>query len=65
MFLQGLHQSCYSRSLLTNGYINTIDGFSCLVEAFLIDNSINSNSRFTCLTVADNKLTLPSTNRNH
>ena len=35
------------------------------VLAFLIDNSINGNFGFTCLTVTDNKLTLTSSDRNH
>jgi len=34
-------------------------------KSVLVNNSINSNSRLTCLTVTDNKLSLSSSDRNH
>ena len=65
MLLQVLHQSSHSRSLLSDGYINTVDRFSCLVETLLIDDGVNSNSCFARLSVTDNQLTLSASDGNH
>ena len=63
--LEVLNESRYRRSLLTDGNIDTIYRLSCLIERLLVDDSINSDSRLTCLTVTDDKLTLTTTDRNH
>ena len=65
MFLQSLHQGCYSRGFLTNGYIDAIDRLTSLKETLLINNSIDCDGGLTRLTVTDNQLTLSTTNGNH
>jgi len=55
---------CYRRTFLTDGDINTIDRFDSIFFCFfrmgilLIDDGIESNSRFSGLAVADNQFTL-------
>ena len=53
------------RSLLANGYVDTINRVASLEVALLIENGIDSNSRLTRLAVANDKLTLATANRNH
>src|SRR5258707_8270911 len=57
-----------SRTLLTNGTIHTVK-FFVLILAFvpspLVENSVDSNSGFTSLTVTDDQLTLTVTDWNH
>ena len=65
MLLQRLHQISNGRSLLTDGYINTVYGLASLIETFLIDDGIHSNSCLTRLAVTNDELTLSTTNRNH
>ena len=50
----------YGRLLLTDRNVDTNN-----VLALLIDDGIRGDNRFTCLTVADDKLTLTSADRNH
>ena len=65
MLLQVFYQCSYGRSLLTNSNIDTVNRISCLIEALLVDDGINGDSSLTCLAVADNQLTLSTTDRNH
>src|SRR5690606_12959651 len=50
---------------LPNRYIYTIYRLTCIVKFFLVQNGIDTNGRFTCLTVTNNKLTLATAHRNH
>ena len=61
-FFQSVDQSSDLRQLLTNSHIN-VHHASLLTR--LVDHRINSNCRLTSLTVADNKLTLTTTDREH
>ena len=54
-----------SRSLLANSHINTKYRIAFVEKFFLVDNGINSNSRFTSLAVADDKFTLSAPDRDH
>ena len=65
MVAQCLHKVGNGRCFLTNRYINTIYWLALLVKVFLINDCINSNGCFTCLTVANDKLTLATSDRNH
>ena len=65
MLLEVRHQGSYGRSLLTNGHINTIYGFTCVVKTLLVDDCVNSDGSLAGLTVADDKLTLTAANRDH
>ena len=58
--LQRLNNVGHRRCLLANGYINAVNTL-----AFLVNDGINGNGCLTGLTVADNKLTLSPSNRNH
>ena len=58
MLFQILYKSSDSTCLLTDCDINTIYRLSCLIERLLVNNSINSNSCLTRLTVANDELTL-------
>jgi len=48
------------RSLLANRYVNTMH-----VLVMLINDRVNSQCRFTGLTVTDDQFTLPTSDRNH
>ena len=65
LFLQGLHQTCNRRSLLTHSHIDTEYRLSCLVCRTLVEYSVDSNCCLSCLTVADDQLTLSASDRNH
>ena len=65
MVLQILYQGCYGRGLLTDGDIDTIDRLSLLIEAFLVDDGINSDGGLAGLPVTDDQLTLAASDRNH
>ena len=54
-----------SRSFLSDSNIYTKYRFAFFVKFFLVDDSIDRNSSFTCLTVTDDQLTLTTTDRNH
>ena len=62
---QSFSDSSHSRSLLTNGYIDTIYRVTCIIKFFLIENGIDTYRCFPCLTVTNHKLTLTTTDRNH
>ena len=55
-FTQRIHQTGYSRPLLTNSYINAIYRFSRFIVGFLVQNRIYSDRGFSGLTVPDNQL---------
>ena len=65
MFAQRLHESGNRTGFLANGNINTIYWITIVKILFLVDNGINSNGRFTRLTVTNDQLSLATTNRNH
>ena len=65
MLLEVLYQGCHGRSFLSDSNIDTINRVALLIEALLIDDSINGNGCLTCLAVTNDKLTLTTTNRNH
>ena len=65
VLLEVLDKSGNGRSLLADGYIDTVYGLASLVETLLIDDCIDSDGSLTCLTVADDKLTLSTSDRNH
>ena len=65
MLLQCRDKGCNGTSLLTDGHIDTIDRFACLIEALLVDDGIHGDSGLTRLTVADDKLTLATADGNH
>ena len=63
--LERLHKAGNSRSLLTDSHIYTIYRLPCLICCTLIQDRINSDCCLTCLTVADDELTLTTTDWNH
>ena len=60
VLLECFNNVCNCRTLLTNSNIDTDN-----VLVLLVDDGIESNRSLTCLTVADNKLTLTASDRNH
>ena len=65
VFTQYLHGIGNSRSFLAYCYIYAINGIALLIIGFLINYSVYGNSSLTCLTIADDQLTLTSADRNH
>ena len=63
--LQRFHNLLYSRLFLSTSNIDTIYRVSFFVKLFLVDNGIQSDGSFTCLTVTNNQLTLTSSDWNH
>ena len=61
VLFKSLYKVCHGRSLLTDGNIDT----EHIVLILLIYDSIYSDSRLSCLTVADDKLTLSASYRHH
>ena len=55
---QSLHELCYCGLLLTYSYIDTDN-----ILSLLVNDSIDSDSCFTCLPVSDDQLTLSLTDR--
>ena len=65
MLLEVLYKSRNGRCLLTDCHIYTIYRLASLVEALLVDDGVDSNGGLTGLTVADDKLALTTSDRNH
>lgn len=68
VLLKCLDQLSHSRSLLSDGNVDTVELLGLIVGVippFLVKNSIESNSRLSGLTIADDQLTLTTSNRNH
>ena len=65
MLLEVLDKGGNGRSLLADGHVDTVNGLACLVETLLIDDCVDGDGCLTSLTVADDKLTLSATDRNH
>ncbi len=63
--LKGVDDGGDSGALLSDGNIDTIDGFTCLVVGTLVDDSVDGDGGLARLTVTDDKFTLTSANRNH
>lgn len=67
MIFEYFHNVGNSGSLLTNGNIDAIQSSSFITVgviegSLLVDDTINSNSSFTSLTITNDKLSLTSTN---
>lgn len=67
MIFKCLHNICYSRSLLTNSDIDTIESLGVITVgiiegSFLIDDGIDGDGSFTSLSISDNELSLSSSN---
>jgi len=60
-----IYDRSHGRTFLTDSHINTVHRVTCQKVIALIDNRINRNGSFSCLTVADNQLTLSASDRNH
>ena len=60
VLLQRIYDGSYGRSLLADGDINTLYALTLLV-----DDGVDGNCGLTCLSVADNQLTLSASDRNH
>ena len=65
MLLEILDKGGNGRCLLSDCHIDAIHGFACFVEALLIDDSIDGDGGLTSLAVADDKLALSASDRNH
>ena len=62
---QPLDDLGHGRSLLTNGDVNAEQLLlivSCIVEPLLVDDGVNGNCGFAGLTIANDQLTLTTTN---
>jgi hypothetical protein len=67
--LQGLHNVCDSRSLLTNGDVNAVESLglvsSCIVEGcLLVNDGIDGNSGLAGLSITNDQFSLTSSNWN-
>jgi hypothetical protein len=65
--LKGLRKLSDSRSLLSNGDVDTVELLLLItttVDALLVQNSVNGNGGLTCLTVTNDKLSLTTANGN-
>jgi hypothetical protein len=67
VILQDFHDVGNSRSLLTDSDVNAVKLLGLFSAALsegtlLVDDSINSNSGFTSLSISDNELSLSSSN---
>ena len=60
-----LHDAGHCRTFLSDSYINTIYRITFVVEFLLVDNRVDSDGGLTGLAVANDQLTLASTDRNH
>src|SRR5690606_15592655 len=65
VFFQGTYNVRNSGVLLTDGYINTEYRLTGIIKFFLVDDRIDTYSRFTGLTVTDYQFALTSANRDH
>ena len=65
LLTQCIHDAGHGRTFLTDGHVDTVHRISCLVVGTLVDDGIDGDGRLTCLTVADNQLTLSAADRNH
>ena len=62
---QGLDYIGYGGALLSHGNVDTIDRVSLEVVLPLVDDGVDGEGRLSCLTVADNQLSLATANWNH
>lgn len=67
MIFQDFHDVSNSRSLLTDGDIDTVKSLGVITgwvveSSLLINNGINSNSSLSGLSISNNKLSLTSSN---
>ncbi len=65
LLTQCLHERSYGRTLLTDGYIDTIDRITLLIVLLLVDDGVDSDGGLTGLTVTDDELTLATADRDH
>jgi hypothetical protein len=69
MILKNFHNICNSWSLLSNGNIDAIELLSLIIissfkSRFLVQDSIDSNSSLSSLSITNDQLSLSSTNWN-
>jgi len=64
-FLESLHDAGDRRSFLTYGHVYAIYRFAGEIGLTLIDDSVDCDRGLSCLSVADDQLTLASAYRNH
>ena len=65
LLLECLHQTGNCRSFLTNCHIDTVHRLTSLICGTLVEYRVNGDSCLTCLTIADDQLTLSASYRNH
>ncbi len=63
VFLERAYEVSHGRGLLSYCDIDTIDRVAVLEILLLVDNGIDRDCRLTCLTVADDQLTLSTSDR--
>src|SRR5437867_4636494 len=72
-FLENSNDPCDIRLLLTNGHVDAVEraivlvagNFSRAVETSLADDSVNTNRRLACRSVANDQFALAAADRNH
>ena len=62
---ESIDKARYSRTLLSDSDINTVNRVTLVVFGFLVDDSVQGNGGLSCLAVSDDELTLTATDRNH
>ena len=68
ILLEGLHKLSDSRTLLTNGDVNTVQLLLlilAIVPPLLVENDVDSNGGLSGLAVTDDQLTLTTANGNY
>ena len=68
VLLEGLDELSDSRTLLTDGNVNTVQLLLLIlavVPPLLVENGVDRDGSLSSLTVTDDQLTLTTTNRNH
>ena len=65
IFVESVDNRRHGRSLLADCNVDTIYGFAVIVVLLLVDYGVDSDCSLADLTVADDKLTLATTDRNH
>ena len=65
VFFKRIHYTGHSGAFLSDSYINTVNRITFVKISTLIDNRIDSNTRFAGLAVANDELALPASDRYH
>ena len=64
-FAQNVYNIGHGGACLTSCHLDAINRFPGFIVGTLVDDRVNCNRCFSRLAVADDQLTLPTTNRNH